>query len=742
MLKDQQAMNANLFVSNFQTKDERTMSLYLRALYKDLLTNNKLSKVTFCKYLDIPYFLCNRILNRCSKQELHYIVEADFYHLIKSIYLSGYADILEVLFGVLGPDGDNLILKPNDVKILLRHIDGSKDYNHLRKLDIIVDETFKKNGSVMSFSDFARITEFESSGLFLYLVNFFMKRKPFNDQTFRYISKLPYRNASNKSRFFISRTNSQSFFIYPSDMTLTLLSDEVISTLTAHKLSQSTYVTCCFYNTIPTEVDEHFDADEVLGDVEEDTSTNLIPVSLKINNCFYLQQKCLTDIKSDDSGSICDTMSECFTFRRSNINYLINTKEIYGEQTTRLHVDKTESSKFIKSEQSYLEASTRISNITSQDSLIKTENKITYENHIYKFNKKKGRIQKFWITMVSKDIFYFKDSNTQKLKGFHNITDSYLINDEPVSEEIKREKVFYFKLHMRSNIKTYYFKSYKLCQNAIGAFRIIIGQYSINDDYKLDVDSEQIENVKICKGVNKVTGEKVVIKLLPKVNNEMSKSIMNEIDITSRCNNINVVKCYGVYEDSQRVYLVLEHLNQDNLTEYLVRQGSFLTEVQILEIILQVAQGIKYLHSIGIVHRDIKPDNIGISNINGQVVAKVVDFGLSEVCFENEILTEPCGTIYFCAPEIIKRKYTNSADIWSFGILICYLFFGRIPFKNADNVHDFNTCLQNLDIDKFLSKFNGEMSKKLIKKCLIYKPKQRISIKQFIEYLKSINEKL
>jgi serine/threonine protein kinase len=164
-----------------------------------------------------------------------------------------------------------------------------------------------------------------------------------------------------------------------------------------------------------------------------------------------------------------------------------------------------------------------------------------------------------------------------------------------------------------------------------------------------------------------------------------------------------------------------------------------LTKSEALDILSQVTLAIKYLHSNGIVHRDIKPDNIGISYYNGKLVAKLLDFGFSDVTISMaEVLTEPCGTIYFCAPEIMKRKYNLNVDIWSLGIVMCYLFYGKIPFKLAKDVNDFKKRLDNMNVELFLSDYECEFSKSLIRKCLVRKAKNRSSIFQIIESLNRV----
>jgi serine/threonine-protein kinase Chk2 len=71
-------------------------------------------------------------------------------------------------------------------------------------------------------------------------------------------------------------------------------------------------------------------------------------------------------------------------------------------------------------------------------------------------------------------------------------------------------------------------------------------------------------------------------------------------------------------------------------------------------VFLQIVKGVKYLHDLGIVHRDLKLENIMMSSDDENAIPKIVDFGLSYVLGPGETLTEPIGTVNYCAPEIIK----------------------------------------------------------------------------------------
>ena len=85
-----------------------------------------------------------------------------------------------------------------------------------------------------------------------------------------------------------------------------------------------------------------------------------------------------------------------------------------------------------------------------------------------------------------------------------------------------------------------------------------------------------------------------------------------------------------------------------------------MSEKRVCEIIYQILQGLQYLHSYGIVHRDLKLENVMMTNKNSGAVPKLVDFGLSKMIGPSELAQEPFGTLGYVAPEILESKLYTS----------------------------------------------------------------------------------
>jgi serine/threonine protein kinase len=127
--------------------------------------------------------------------------------------------------------------------------------------------------------------------------------------------------------------------------------------------------------------------------------------------------------------------------------------------------------------------------------------------------------------------------------------------------------------------------------------------------------------------------------------------------------------------------MVTELCPGGNLLSYL-KKRRVLNEHQAKFVFKQIIEGISYLHSLGIVHRDVKLENV---LLDSQGTIKLIDFGVSrKLSHSEEILTDRCGTSIYMAPEIAhKERYLGKpVDIWSAGISLWALLMAKVPFKS------------------------------------------------------------
>lgn len=96
-----------------------------------------------------------------------------------------------------------------------------------------------------------------------------------------------------------------------------------------------------------------------------------------------------------------------------------------------------------------------------------------------------------------------------------------------------------------------------------------------------------------------------------------------------------------------------------------------------------MVQSVLYLHAYGIVHRDLKLENIMMRDASDKAEPVVVDFGLSKIIGPEQTANEPFGTLGYAAPEVLKKQqYSFSCDIWSLGCILYALLSGSLPFDH------------------------------------------------------------
>jgi serine/threonine protein kinase len=183
-------------------------------------------------------------------------------------------------------------------------------------------------------------------------------------------------------------------------------------------------------------------------------------------------------------------------------------------------------------------------------------------------------------------------------------------------------------------------------------------------------------------------------------NGLLDKKIDNEMKIMASLQHPNIVEFLEYHEEGEHMYIVMEFAQYGDLSKYLDTHGP-MEEDLARPLAHQILSALNYLHRSKITHRDIKPDNILIADLNPLQV-KLSDFGLSKVIkHEETFLKTFCGTLLYCAPEVFpdfqghgtKRRrgtkqygaYSSSVDIWSFGGVLWYALSGVPPFKGVQD---------------------------------------------------------
>eukprot|EP01121_Diplochlamys_sp_Union-15-3_P008776 TRINITY_DN2346_c0_g1_i5.p1 TRINITY_DN2346_c0_g1~~TRINITY_DN2346_c0_g1_i5.p1 ORF type:complete len:614 (-),score=133.24 TRINITY_DN2346_c0_g1_i5:221-2062(-) len=177
----------------------------------------------------------------------------------------------------------------------------------------------------------------------------------------------------------------------------------------------------------------------------------------------------------------------------------------------------------------------------------------------------------------------------------------------------------------------------------------------------------------VYEATHKVTSEALAVKVLALFEGEedQTKELLKEINIMSECNHENVVKYHGSFVKDFQLYVVMERCQAGALNEIYSDMGEPFTEKQIAYIMRESLKGLAYLHSKGIIHRDIKGGNILLDKY---ARVKLIDFGTcGRIDSKNRKRVSFVGTPYWMAPEVIDNgsmqvPYDETADVWSLGV--------------------------------------------------------------------------
>ncbi|KAI9796635.1 MAG: spindle assembly checkpoint kinase [Piccolia ochrophora] len=226
---------------------------------------------------------------------------------------------------------------------------------------------------------------------------------------------------------------------------------------------------------------------------------------------------------------------------------------------------------------------------------------------------------------------------------------------------------------------------------------------------------------------DRLTGFVCALKVLHKPElsqGKVEKQLRREIEIQSNLRHPNILRLYGHFHDSKRVFLILEFAGNGELYKHLRRDTRF-SEPKAARYIAQMASALKYLHKKHVMHRDIKPENI-LVGIHGEV--KISDFGWS-VHAPNNRRNTMCGTLDYLPPEMIKpgaaeNSYSKAVDLWSLGVL-CYEFLvGEAPFEDTPVMTQRRIARGEMTVPSFVS----PEAKDLIKRLLVLDPQKRLAL--------------
>ncbi len=234
--------------------------------------------------------------------------------------------------------------------------------------------------------------------------------------------------------------------------------------------------------------------------------------------------------------------------------------------------------------------------------------------------------------------------------------------------------------------------------------------------------------------IHKNNNNKYAMKIYSKkilLDPQKKNTVDNEIKILKQLDNSNIMKLYDVIDTPKYLYLIMEYIDGISLLDTIKKETNrHFEEQKAIKIFVQIIKANIYLQTKNICHRDLKLENVLILNND---IIKLIDFGFAIKTDRETYQTLFCGSPSYMAPEIVnKQKYiAQYSDIWSLGVLLYSMLYGRFPFKAKTQ----NELFQK--INEAQVEFPNEIEindkiKILLKKIFVIIPTQRPSLQEIL----------
>jgi hypothetical protein len=765
-------------------KNPNLFKKYLQEVFVDLSTKSEksktkyLSRLTFYDYIKLPIFISEKLFNSfaiSSQQEG--LKEDEFISGFFKLYMGSFSETTKVIFDLLDFDKDGII-KKEDVTIILSYLplnDVSEEkekklesvreilgfqMKSLEEIDDIVSKTFKKYEGKMNFEQFKDTVQNKKSDVFLQIICFLYQEKPFKAKNIESM-KLKYgdidddeyekmmKSYGNRSRKGVSvriKTPNQSSTLSPAGSFFKRrfsikgfnLNDDQSKDSKDNKDSNKQNIT---FKESSKSIKSNISSgltktDSELAIPEEyankDLENNVDAFDKNISMVRLNNERTLDDynkLKKDKNSNLKDLMDHSKQRYSSPTKYLQEKAGLNSLALMNKDIDYDKNLCPINEEENE-------ANDNPEE-----EKNICYENWVYKLTENK-KLKKFYLVLINKDIYYYKDKEKKNFLGMHNLSGCFIQEggeNEKIVIENKNFYIFEIFFNNKSKTRKYYTPDFEISKQFVKKIKEAIGYMKFADYYELKEVIGKGKFGVVNLGIHKKTQQQVAVKIINKdsIKTVEDKELVRiEIGVLKLCHHPNVVRLLDHLENEDYIFIVMEYIEGGTLGQYFKKKNFNFSERQASSIMSQIANGVKYLHRYGIVHRDLKPDNIMITQQNDFGVIKIMDFGLSKIVSTQEKMVDGYGTLSYVAPEVLLRTpYNKEVDIWSMGVILYYMLCGHLPFKgNKEVIIAEKIVNDDLEFDEEEWEIRSKKVRELISSCLKKEPEERITIDEFLNH--------
>ena len=776
-------INFNLLFEKYFINEENKINLkkYLIELYHDLShfsskEENGISYETFIYYLNMPNPISSNIFKILDKDKNNFLNFEEFVFGLYEIYgTNSLNQLTNFVFNLFDTDKDGLVSK-EEIQLLLSYIPLERNlrqkflnkdyynisYNEIAKNQKMIEQTLNNiyhSKNYLNLENFKYTIQKVNSDIFVAVLIYLLESRPFDNEVLKIYSNTDY-------DYFHENKNYENF-----------KNIEMLFEKNEKKYNKISSIKNEL-NSLETQNIEEPKIDFIkdLNGIRNATRFN--------QKKFTLSKEANFDIKKRN---------------KSNKNILsLNNKTRKSRRSSYLSEMKLPKDYFFKD---YKKLSTgnllNIKDVNTQEKsllnvsdLLKLNN--AYESTVFKITNK-VKLKSYYLKLIKKDLFYFKSKDDKFHIGMHHLTNDIILLKNK-KQKYKEIWLFSFSIINQEKKHTFYFDKedtfiqwYKHLQKAVLYIKLddifILGdkiksdkiQILRNIRYKENMSHYHNNNIIHNSFAEEKEKKYICIQILKagnKLSKKLNESIFNQISAFEICYHKNFRKLIDIFRDEKYFYIISEkNSDEKNVLDYLRNldiHNPFKEEEKICEIIHQLLISVYYLHKMGIMHRNIKPDNIipnpisesdheyfssnvskesqisktynesnndnDINNNNIDIFSniKLVDLSLSKFLNVNEKVKEPYGTVGYLSPELLSdQAYDFLIDEWSIGIVTYLLLCGKLPFSDEYSEREIarQTIHEKLKFEQPKWEKVSKEAKDFVIKLLIKDPKKRMKAK-------------
>ena len=300
----------------------------------------------------------------------------------------------------------------------------------------------------------------------------------------------------------------------------------------------------------------------------------------------------------------------------------------------------------------------------NNDNFEYSEKNMIKEGYLYKLSTN-GKIKKILVKLINNHLYYFKDEDSAHC-GMDCLIKVFIKESYP--REVNGKYYYCFILIFNKKEKEFCIDKEEEYKSWLKIFKQELHCEDINELYDIQNKIGEGRFAHVYRSIHKPSQRKVSIKILEKQNltSQEMNMIQNEIEILKLCQHPNILKLYDVIESHEKIYIITELIEGIDLFTFLEKKNFDIDESTSNRIIKKLTSALFYLNIFGIVHRDIKPDNILLTSNSQNYNIKLIDFGLGIILGPNEKSDQPFGTVSYVAPEVLCGK--NMIRVLIYGV--------------------------------------------------------------------------